>query len=55
MARWATASDARLGRVVRVDRGLVSVLTEAGPHRVSLGGAVLAGDGRRPHRGAVHR
>ena len=43
MARWATASDARLGRVVRVDRGLVSVLTEAGPHRVSLGARVLAG------------
>ena len=43
MARWATASDARLGRVVRVDRGLVSVLTESGPHRVSLGARVLAG------------
>ena len=54
MARWATASDARLGRVVRVDRGLVSVLTETGPHRVSLGGRVLARLAEDPTRWAVH-
>ncbi|MEP7090168.1 MAG: ribosome small subunit-dependent GTPase A [Nocardioidaceae bacterium] len=40
-ARWATASDASVGRVVRVDRGLVSVLTETGPLRASVGGALL--------------
>ena len=51
MARWATASDARLGRVTRVDRGLVSVLTEAGPHRVSLGARVLAGLAADPTEG----
>jgi ribosome biogenesis GTPase len=47
MARWAAAADASVGRVVRVDRGLVSVLTESGPHRASIGGALLgrmAGD-----------
>jgi ribosome biogenesis GTPase len=42
MDRWATAADARLGRVVRVDRGLASVLTETGPHRAGIGGALLS-------------
>jgi hypothetical protein len=42
MAGWAAATDAHLGRVVRVDRGLVSVLTEDGPLRTSIGGALLA-------------
>jgi ribosome biogenesis GTPase / thiamine phosphate phosphatase len=41
MARWAAAADASLGRVVRVDRGLASVLTEDGPVRVSLGADLL--------------
>ncbi|MGZ4493726.1 MAG: ribosome small subunit-dependent GTPase A [Nocardioides sp.] len=36
------APDSSAGRVVRVDRGVVSVLTEAGPARVTLGGGVLA-------------
>jgi len=40
-ARWE-APDAAIGRVVRVDRGVVQVLTEAGPQRCGLGGAVLA-------------
>ena len=42
MARAATAADALLGRVARVDRGTVSVLTDAGLQRASLGGGVLA-------------
>jgi ribosome biogenesis GTPase / thiamine phosphate phosphatase len=42
MARWAAAADASVGRVVRVDRGLASVLTESGPQRASVGGALLA-------------
>lgn len=41
LARWAAAADARVGRVVRVDRGVARVLTEDGPLRASLGGAVL--------------
>ena len=40
-APWDTA-DATLGRVVRVDRGVASVLTEDGPARASWGGGVLA-------------
>lgn len=42
MATWAVAADATLGRVVRVDRGLASVLTEDGPRRVSYGAQLLA-------------
>jgi ribosome biogenesis GTPase len=41
VAGWAAAPDAVLGRVVRVDRGLVSVLTEDGLRRASIGGSVL--------------
>jgi ribosome biogenesis GTPase len=47
-ARWAAAGDASLGRVVRVDRGLVSVLTDDGPRRASLGGGLLARVARDP-------
>jgi ribosome biogenesis GTPase len=39
-APWDVA-DASVGRVARVDRGVLTVLTEAGPHRVTLGGALL--------------
>ncbi len=39
-APWDTA-DATIGRVVRVDRGVASVLTEDGPLRASWGGPVL--------------
>lgn len=39
-APW-DAADASLGRVSRVDRGVLTVLTEEGPHRVSLGGELL--------------
>jgi ribosome biogenesis GTPase / thiamine phosphate phosphatase len=42
LARWAGAPDARLGRVVRVDRGLASVLTDDGPCRASIGGGLLS-------------
>jgi ribosome biogenesis GTPase len=44
VARWAerrAAADVSVGRVVRVDRGVVSVLTETGPHRATIGGEVL--------------
>lgn len=40
-APW-DAADAFVGRVVRVDRGVLTVLTETGPHRVTIGGALLA-------------
>ncbi len=51
MAGWATAADAHLGRVVRVDRGLVSVLTEDGPLRTSIGGALLGRMAQDPTEG----
>jgi ribosome biogenesis GTPase len=35
-------ADASLARVVRVDRGLVSVITDAGPLRVGLAGRLLS-------------
>ena len=40
-APW-DAADASAGRVVRVDRGVLTVLTEAGPLRVTVGGTLLA-------------
>lgn len=51
MAGWAAADDAHLGRVVRVDRGLASVLTEDGPHRTSIGGALLGRMANDPTEG----
>ncbi|NUR07544.1 MAG: ribosome small subunit-dependent GTPase A [Nocardioidaceae bacterium] len=51
MARWAAASDATVGRVVRVDRGLASVLTESGPQRVSIGGGLLGRMAQDPTEG----
>jgi ribosome biogenesis GTPase / thiamine phosphate phosphatase len=51
MARWAAAADASVGRVVRVDRGLASVLTESGPLRASLGGALLGRIAQDPTEG----
>jgi ribosome biogenesis GTPase len=51
MARWAEATDASVGRVVRVDRGLASVLTETGPLRASLGGALLGRVAKDPTEG----
>lgn len=42
MARWAAPADAEVGRVVRVDRGLVEVLTEHGPLRAGYSGDLLA-------------
>jgi ribosome biogenesis GTPase len=40
-APW-DAADASVGRVARVDRGVLTVLTETGPHRVSLSGRLLS-------------
>ena len=51
MAGWAAAADAQLGRVVRVDRGLASVLTEHGPVRTSIGGALLGRMAKDPTEG----
>jgi ribosome biogenesis GTPase len=48
MAGCAAAADASVGRVVRVDRGIATVLTEDGPVRVSFGSAVLADMARDP-------
>lgn len=42
MAAWATAADAALGRVVRLDRGVAGVLTASGLTRATFGGPVLA-------------
>jgi ribosome biogenesis GTPase len=45
VARWAdrwVAADVSVGRVVRVDRGVVSVLTATGPHRATVGGGLLS-------------
>lgn len=46
-APW-DAADAFVGRVVRVDRGVLTVLTETGPHRVTIGGALLGLVARDP-------
>ncbi len=51
MADWAASADAHLARVVRVDRGLVSVLAESGPHRTGIGGALLARMAKDPTEG----
>ncbi|MGZ5418177.1 MAG: hypothetical protein ACXWDI_13440 [Nocardioides sp.] len=40
-APW-DAADASAGRVVRVDRGVLTVLTASGPVRVTVGGTLLA-------------
>lgn len=41
MARWAASADAEIARVVRTEGGLVTVLTDHGPHRVGIGGGLL--------------
>ena len=51
MARWATADDATLARVMRVDRGLVVALSENGPVRAGLGGGLLSAMAREPEQG----
>ncbi len=48
MAAAASAADTVIGRVLRVDRGLVNVLTEQGVIRSSYGGALLATIARDP-------
>ncbi|HSV38135.1 MAG TPA: GTPase RsgA [Nocardioidaceae bacterium] len=41
LAQWAATADSRLGRVLRVERGLVTLLTESGEVRASYGGRLL--------------
>jgi ribosome biogenesis GTPase len=41
LAGWAAAAEATLGRVVRVDRGVASMLTEHGPGRAGYGSGLL--------------
>src|SRR5690242_15419773 len=41
MARWAAARDATLGRVTRMDAGVLTVLSERGPLRCTYGGQLL--------------
>lgn len=50
-ARWSGASDAAVGRVTRVDRGVTSVLTETGPVRATLGGSLLSRVSHDPTEG----
>src|SRR3954452_1227693 len=50
-ARWTRASDATVGRVARVDRGVTSVLTEEGPVRASLGAGLLSRLSQDPTEG----
>ena len=50
-ARWSGASDAAVGRVTRVDRGVTSVLTETGPVRATLGGSLLGRISHDPTEG----
>ncbi len=47
-APWAAAGDARAGRVLHADRGVVSVLAEDGPRRATLGGGLLGEIGAHP-------
>jgi len=41
LAQWAATADSRLGRVLRVERGLATLLTESGEVRASYGGRML--------------
>jgi ribosome biogenesis GTPase / thiamine phosphate phosphatase len=41
LARWAVSADSRVGRVLRVERGIASVLTEEGEVRATYGGRML--------------
>ena len=54
IARWAerwSAADVSVGRIVRVDRGVVSLLTATGPHRATIGGGLLTRMGADPLEG----
>ena len=51
MDRWAVHADARVGRVVRVDRGVAGVLTEAGALRSSFGSNLLNDMAKDPAAG----
>jgi ribosome biogenesis GTPase / thiamine phosphate phosphatase len=41
LARWAATADSRVGRVLHVERGIATLLTEAGEVRASYGGRLL--------------
>jgi len=41
LARWAASADSRVGRVLRVERGIATLLTESGEVRASYGGRLL--------------
>ena len=41
LARWAASADSRVGRVLRVERGIATLLTETGEVRASYGGRLL--------------
>jgi ribosome biogenesis GTPase / thiamine phosphate phosphatase len=41
LARWAASADARMGRVLHVERGVATVLTEGGEVRATYGGRLL--------------
>ena len=51
MDQWAVHSDSRLGRVIRVDRGVAGVLTEAGVIRSSFGSQLLNDMAKDPAAG----
>lgn len=48
MTGWAAAADLALGRVARVEQGLIAALTETGPARTTVGGRLLAEMARDP-------
>lgn len=50
MATWAAARDTTLGRVIRVDQGVVVVLSERGPLRCTYGGRLLGKVAANPLR-----
>lgn len=41
LGRWAAAADSRVGRVLRVERGIATVLTHTGQVRATYGGRLL--------------
>lgn len=41
LARWAAPADSRVGRVLRVERGVATLMTERGELRATYGGGLL--------------
>lgn len=48
MTGWVAAADLALGRVARVEQGLVAALTETGPVRTTIGAGLLVEMARDP-------